>query len=292
MKAYSIITVICVIVLSCQIKKKNANEVSNQTLITDQSEISYSTCGEGDTALFFVHGWNINKSYWSGQQNRFCKDYQIVTMDLPGFGQSKNLKGEYSIDSYATDVKELINSLDLNKVILIGHSMGSRVVLEAAQGNDKVIALMAVDDYKDVSQILTDELKAEADGFVEWLQQDFTTNSALYASEYMIHPETDSLIKQRIISDYRRANPETSIPAIEAYFNYPYSEQERLSNLNIPLFLLSGDMMPVDTVGLQNTGLDYQNLVINKSGHFPMVEQLEIFNQKLAMVLKSLVKSN
>lgn len=262
--------------------------MTDQMLKTSQSEISYNISGEGEITLLFVHGWNINKSYWDQQQAKFCKKYQIVAMDLPGFGDSKNLKSEFTIDTYANDIKDLINHLELKKVVLIGHSMGGRIILEAAQGNESVIAMVGVDNYKEVQQKLNDELKAEADGFVEWLSADFAANSSVYVDQYLIYEGTDSLVRKRIIEDYREANPETSIPAIQTYLDYPYSEQERLANLTVPLFLISSDMSPVDTVGLQNTGLKYSVFEMSQTGHFPMVEQPDVFNQMLAEILKEI----
>lgn len=270
---------------SCQSDKAGSDSIFSQVLKTEQSEISYNISGEGKIALLFVHGWNINKSYWDAQVDQFSKDYQAVAMDLLGFGSSKNLLGHFSIDSFANDINALISHLELKKVVLIGHSMGGRVILEAAQNNDKVIALIGVDNYKEVQQKLNDELKAEADGFVEWLKADFANNSSIYVDQYLIYEETDSLVRKRIVDDYRAANPETSIPAIETYLDYPYSEQDRLTNLNIPLFLISSDMSPVDTVGLQNSGLEYSVFEMSQTGHFPMVEQPDVFNQMLAEIL-------
>ena len=274
--------------VACQPNKTNQNQKINQVLKTDQSEISYNISGEGEITLLFVHGWNINKSYWDQQQAKFYQNYQIVAMDLPGFGGSKNLKSAYAIDSYANDISALINHLELKKVVLIGHSMGGRIILEAAQGNDNVIALVGVDNYKDVQQKLNDELKAEADGFVEWLNADFANNSSIYADQYLIFEGTDSLVRERIVKDYKMANPEASIPAIQTYLDYPYSEQERLANLNVPLFLISSDMSPVDTVGLKNSGLDFRVFEMSQTGHFPMVEQPNIFNQMLEEILTEL----
>ncbi|WP_422362225.1 alpha/beta fold hydrolase [Reichenbachiella sp.] len=286
MKLISSLLFVTWCLVACNSNKTNQNQNTNQVLKTDQSEISYNISGEGEVTLLFVHGWNINKSYWDQQQAKFHENYQIVAIDLPGFGGSKNLKPTYAIDSYANDIKALINHLELDKVVLIGHSMGGRIILEAAQDNESVIALVGVDNYKEVQQKLNDELKAEADGFVEWLRADFANNSAVYVDQYLIFEGTDSLVRKRIVKDYKMANPEASIPAIQTYLDYPYSEQERLTNLNVPLFLISSDMSPVDTVGLKSTGLDFRVFEMSQTGHFPMVEQPKQFNEFLAFALK------
>ncbi|MEP2024958.1 MAG: alpha/beta hydrolase [Reichenbachiella sp.] len=276
------------VMISCQQNRKKPTDILNKYLTTDQSKISYSIAGQGEITLLFVHGWNINKSYWSFQQDRFDDDYQVIAMDLPGFGESVNLSGEYSIASYANDIKVLINQLDLKQVVLIGHSMGGRIILEAAQQNDKVIALIGVDNFKEVGQILTEDLRAEADGFVDWLKSDFASNSSMYVDNYLIHQDTDSLIRSRIVHDYKMANPESAIAAIDSYLSYDHSEVDRLSSLQIPIFLISSSMSPVDTNGLQNTGLKFSVFEMDKTGHFPMVEQPAVFNEFLNKALEEI----
>lgn len=275
-------------IAGCQPNKTQSIIPTDKTLHTDQSQISYVDCGQGQITLLFVHGWNINKSYWSLQQEKFCGDYRIVALDLPGFGESKNLTKNYSIASYAEDVKALIEQLDLKNVVLIGHSMGGRIILEVAQENNRVIALLGVDNFKEVNQQMTEELQAEVDGFMEWLNADFANNSSAYADQYLIHSETDSTVRNRIVKDYGNVNPEAAISAIDAYLNYEHQEAERLAKLDLPLFIISSDMSPMDTVGLSNTGLSYSLFEMNKTGHFPMVERPELFNKHLENSLAKL----
>lgn len=284
-------TLLLMIMMACQSNKTQSVIQTNEILNTDQSQISYSDCGQGKITLLFVHGWNINKSYWSQQQERFCDDYRVITLDLPGFGNSKNLIGDYSMTSYGKDVSMLIEQLGLRNVVLIGHSMGGRVILETAQANDRVIALVGVDNFKEVSQQMTDELMAEVNGFMDWLKVDFVTNSPAYADQHLIHSETDSSVRRRILHDYGNVNKESAISAIEAYLSYEFQEKDQLSKLNIPLYLISSDMSPVDTIGLKSTGLDSKVYEMNQTGHFPMVEQPEIFNEYLSNALIEIMQT-
>lgn len=284
------VMILTALVCACNSNNKNAgNDTSCKTSqslsVSDGAMLSYLDCGQGDVTLLFVHGWNLNKNYWSNQIDQFSGDYRIVAIDLPGFGGSSLGNDAYSMDAYADALKSLMDQLELKNVVLVGHSMGGRVVLETAQQNDRVIALVGVDNFKDSGQVLNEELQAEVDGWLNWLRQDFSTNSPFYASQNLLHEETDSLVRNRIISDYASANVDQSISALQAYLSYPYAESERLSNLNIPLYLLSSDSSPVDTMSLDKTGLEYKVYEIGKTGHFPMVERPDVFNQHFGEIL-------
>ena len=55
----------------------------------NKTNIFYSTKGNGDTTLLFIHGWCINSGYWADQQQYFSSNYTTIALDLPGFGQSE-----------------------------------------------------------------------------------------------------------------------------------------------------------------------------------------------------------
>ena len=54
----------------------------------DNTVINYKLMGNGETTLLFVHGSYIDQTYWHEQVAFFSKDFTVVTMDLPGLGQS------------------------------------------------------------------------------------------------------------------------------------------------------------------------------------------------------------
>lgn len=97
-----------------------------QTVPTDQSfehdgmSIQYTLAGSGDTSLVLLHGWCINRGYWSGQVAYFSPRYRVVAPDLPGFGASGKNRTNWSIEQYGADVAALIDHLQLKNVILVG----------------------------------------------------------------------------------------------------------------------------------------------------------------------------
>ncbi|CAK2730131.1 Esterase [Vibrio crassostreae] len=54
----------------------------------DGEQIAYGKSGSGETALIFIHGWSLDSRLWQNQVSEFSKQYQVITMDLAGHGNS------------------------------------------------------------------------------------------------------------------------------------------------------------------------------------------------------------
>lgn len=92
---------------------------------------SESDKGDNKQSLVFIHGSGGDHSVWSHQYARLRKKYNIVAIDLPGHGRSGG-SGEKDVNSYCVWVKKLLDILNLNKVVLAGHSLGAAIALKFA----------------------------------------------------------------------------------------------------------------------------------------------------------------
>jgi pimeloyl-ACP methyl ester carboxylesterase len=79
----------------------------------------------------FVHGFLCSHEDWKFQLKELQKSHEVVACDLRGHGATPGRPQEVSIEHFGGDVAALVNNLELTKPVLIGHSMGCRVVLEA-----------------------------------------------------------------------------------------------------------------------------------------------------------------
>jgi len=79
----------------------------------------------------FVHGFLCSHEDWKFQVKELQRNHEVVACDLRGHGETPGRPHECSIEHYGGDVAALINNLELANPILVGHSMGCRVVLEA-----------------------------------------------------------------------------------------------------------------------------------------------------------------
>ncbi|TAE55215.1 MAG: alpha/beta hydrolase [Bacteroidetes bacterium] len=273
---------IALFLVSCGPKPTDTEPVR---ILSQGTEIHYSSCGTGDTTLLFVHGWCIDGTYWTAQRDEFCQTYRVVTMDLPGFGQSEKNRAAWTIEAYGEDVRTLIRQLQLKNVVLVGHSMGGDVVLEAAQNNPDVIALVGVDNFKEVGLIPDSQARAGIDGFFQALRQSYHVTAPGFAANSLFHPSTDSLVKNRVLGDITRADSAIAIASLESLFAYMPEETQQLGKLTQKLYLINSDATPTHVPGLEASGADFEVLGIPATGHYPMNEKPALFNALLRQVM-------
>ncbi|HET7365552.1 MAG TPA: alpha/beta hydrolase [Burkholderiales bacterium] len=109
--------------------------------------------GRGAPALVFVHGFACTHEDWHAQLAHFQRTQEVVACDLRGHGRTPARPQECSIEHFGGDVAALVNNLELARCILIGHSMGCRVVLEAARLiPDKVAGIVLVDGSRNATR--------------------------------------------------------------------------------------------------------------------------------------------
>src|SRR5688500_10631395 len=97
---------------------------------SDGTPIAYQITGAGAPALVFVHGWSCDRGYWAGQIEPLSRQFTVVAIDLAGHGESGLGRKNFSMESFGDDVAAVVNRLGLQRVVLIGHSMGGDVVPE------------------------------------------------------------------------------------------------------------------------------------------------------------------
>jgi pimeloyl-ACP methyl ester carboxylesterase len=108
--------------------------------------IHHVVTGEGGPPVVFVHGFACAHTDWNAQVAHLRGRHQTIAVDLRGHGASPGTAEECSIERYGADVAEVMRALRLPPAVLVGHSMGCRVAIEAAlQAPRQTAGLILVD---------------------------------------------------------------------------------------------------------------------------------------------------
>jgi non-heme chloroperoxidase len=88
-------------------------------------ELYYEDHGEGQPVVL-IHGYPLDGHSWEKQTRAILDNgYRVITYDRRGFGQSSQPTTGYDVDTFAADLKTLLDTLDLTDVVLVGFSMGT-----------------------------------------------------------------------------------------------------------------------------------------------------------------------
>lgn len=110
----------------------------------DGTQIYYKDWGSGKPVLF-SHGWPLDADMWDSQLNFLAeRGYRAIAFDRRGFGRSEQPWTGYDYDTFASDIDQLITTLDLQDVTLVGFSMGGGDVTRyiSRYGSARVSALV------------------------------------------------------------------------------------------------------------------------------------------------------
>lgn len=92
----------------------------------DGTQIYYKEGGAGKPVLF-SHGWPLDGDMWDSQLNYLAeRGFRAIAFDRRGFGRSDQPWNGYDYDTFASDINDLITTLDLQDATLVGFSMGGR----------------------------------------------------------------------------------------------------------------------------------------------------------------------
>jgi pimeloyl-ACP methyl ester carboxylesterase len=251
----------------------------------DGIPIAYEVHGEGSPALVFVHGWSCDRSYWAGQLEPFSRQFKVVAVDLAGHGESGLGRKAWTMESFGDDVAAVVKKLGLERVILIGHSMGGDVIAEAARRlPGRVVGLVWLDTYKQLGRGRTAE---EVEAFAAKFRANFVDTTRVFVRG-MFLPSSDRSLVERVAMDMSAAPPTVALGAMESAFSYSRTMPRTLVQLNLRVIAINPDNGPTDVASLQRYGV--QVIFMPGVGHFLMMEDAERFNGLLRTAIDKLIQ--
>ncbi|WP_142394137.1 alpha/beta fold hydrolase, partial [Mycobacterium avium] len=92
---------------------------------------AYRIAGSGP-AILLIHGIGDNSTTWNTVQAKLAQRFTVIAPDLLGHGQSDKPRADYSVAAYANGMRDLLAVLDIERVTIVGHSLGGGVAMQFA----------------------------------------------------------------------------------------------------------------------------------------------------------------
>ncbi|HYT88487.1 MAG TPA: alpha/beta hydrolase [Gemmataceae bacterium] len=265
--------------------EKGAKPVRKIVRAEDGLSIVCKVRGKGDTALVFLHGWCGDREYWKHQVDVFAADYRVVALDQAGHGESGKDRKRWSVSGLAGDVEAVVKALGLKRVILVGHSMGGPVGLMAAKRlPGTVVAVIGVDTLQNAEFKMPEEVSKK---FLESFAADFKgTIRAGFGG--LLHEKADPDLKKWLLT---RAEAQDQMMALGLMRDLTSLDTKALlKEAKVPVRCINSGggfkFFTPTAVAINKKYADYDAVLIEAVGHYPMLEKPGEFNQKLRDVLK------
>ena len=265
----------------------SVQHVTKQKVLTvksdDGSSITYGVHGRGEVTIVFVHCWTCNHKFWKPQIEYFSKKHEVVWLDLAGHGLSNSKRKKYTMQAFGKDVAAVVNEIGSRNVILVGHSMGGPVSIEAAKLlGDKVIGIVGVDTFYVPFEYPKSE--EEIDDFVKPFSNDFKAASEQLVRS-MFTPEADPDVITWIVTQMSEADQEMGISAMYEIFRWNAKNvPSDLDNYSKKLRNING--APTG----KEIALHESVVLINGVGHFVAQVKPNEFNEALNQIVDVIQK--
>ena len=252
----------------------------------DGVKIAYDVSGpakeSGSLTIIFVHGWTCNRTHWRDQVSAFSGRYRIIAIDLAGHGESSLGRSDYSMPSFAEDVRAVLDQENVDSAVLIGHSMGGMVIIHAAQLlGERVSGVIGADTFKYLKDDpSTGKQASQWRSFVD----DYESATTSLVSNMFTDTTPDDL-REEITEGMSSVSPEVAGGAMKGMSD-DIALFDLASDLDIPKFTFNATDRPMDEDAARSAGIELRYLPTN--GHFVMNEDPAGFNRLLSEALEQM----
>lgn len=256
----------------------------------DGVSIAYEVRGQGPMTLVFVHGWSCDRGYWRHQVDSFPQ-HRVIAIDLAGHGSSGDDRTEWTIENFAKDVAAVVKKEDASNVVILGHSLGGPVALEAGRLlPDRVVGVIGVDAFFD------SWADPEHAKFTGKLREDFVTHTRSFVRKGLFLPSSRASLADSIADDMASASPDIALAALDSLLVWAQKRQDSTAaSLQAPAGLITVSGGKSMTRRFQQARKGRRDLGVEElpgSGHFLMLEVPGAFNQRLRTMLDRIGKDS
>jgi pimeloyl-ACP methyl ester carboxylesterase len=262
------------------------------SIVTEQGLLHYESIGRGQP-IILLHGWINSWDVWRDSMIFLAKtrDYRVYALDFWGFGDSgkgaKTSADSFQIKSYVHMVNQFMDSLGIQESPIFGHSMGGTVALQIALAHPDRINKVAVVGSPVLGTSLNPFLQLAGYGAIAKL---------IWRYPFILH----SLMRVLLAKDSKKVRSmisrDVQRTTIESFFRSIGDLREtdlraELPQLNIPTLGIYGThdniVSPTNADLLSQGRPNAQVSMMQKSRHFPMIDEPDLFMETLTKFLNN-----
>ncbi|HEY7547434.1 MAG TPA: alpha/beta hydrolase [Blastocatellia bacterium] len=253
--------------------------------------IDYRDEGAGLPCIF-IHAFPLNQTMWDEQVKALKNHCRAITLDLRGFGGSDATKGLCSMSQMASDIRQLMKILSIDRAALVGMSMGGYIALAFYRDYPEMVRAMVLANTRAAAD--TTEARERRMKSAERAER---YGAAAIADDMISIAFTPATAESRprLIERLRamiEANSPPSLAAAQRGMAARLDSTELLSSIDFPVVIIAGSddrITPLaEMKGLHDRIPASRLTVIEGVGHFSNLERADEFNQALIDFIQSL----
>ncbi|MFD2163394.1 alpha/beta fold hydrolase [Paradesertivirga mongoliensis] len=254
----------------------------------------YEDWGSGNPVVF-IHGWPLDHQMWEHQMRVLPEmGLRCIAYDRRGFGKSDKPWNGYDYDTFADDLKAVLDQLELENVTLVGFSMGGGEVVRyfSRHGGarvSKVILLASIVPYTLKTEDNPDGVPLEAfHEMISNIQEDRASflsgfSKMFYGVNLISHQVSQAMLDWNLMLAMQ-ASPKATIDCVHAFGETDFRTE--MHTVNVPTLIIHGDsdkIVPIEPTGEQAARLisGAKYIVYEDAPHGLFLTNREELNQDL-----------
>ncbi len=253
--------------------------------------LHYEEAGLGEIGLMCLHGISSNSASWRYQLAGLSDRYRVIAWDAPGYGGSDDPPGGYPLSWLSDSLADLLDELGLEKVVVVGLSMGGVVAQEfAGHYPARLSALVLADTNTGGGARPPDERKARLDARLKAIETLTPREIARQRAPALLSPQAPPALLAEVEDMIARLHPvgyRQAAIALDGADTRPV-----LAQIAVPTLVLWGEhdsITPRPEAQTLYEGIPQAQFeIIQGAGHLSNLEKPERFNQALRDFLAAL----
>lgn len=257
-----------------------ATEIKTLRVQGEAGSLHVEDGGSGSIPVIFVHSFAGSIQHWRSQLEHLREHRRAIAFDWRGHGESdQSPTNDYTVEAVANDIAAVVDKMDLERFVLIGHSMGGSAAIAYANNHVSRVAGLIVAatpgrSPEEIAKVVMNSLRSPA---YQKVMDD-------YVGQLLANARPD--VQQLVNEGAKRISREAGIEMVEALFEFdPIDKFKKFPGPKLIVSVLQEDQQPNS---LHNQLPEIPSKVVEGTSHWLHIDQADQFNLIIDDFLKKI----